>query len=243
MQAKLISGGGEETGRSGLSPIIEDYAKAIYKLQRAGGRGATVGNAALAEALGVSPGAITAMLKRLEELGLVEYEPYKGASLTDAGERVALEVVRHHRLLEAYLADVLGMPWDRVHAEAEVLEHYISEELEELIARALGDPERDPHGAPIPSRELLLIDEASVAIGDCEVGARGIFVRISDSNPEMLRYLSDLGIAPGERFEVVDRQPFGGPLAVRFAGSDVHALGGELSTAMQVKLEAGKASR
>ena len=218
------------------SQTIEDYAKAIYKLQLAGGEGAAVTNSQLAETLGVSPGAITSMLKRLEELGLIEYAPYRGASLTAKGERVALEVMRHHRLLEAYLADVLGMPWDRVHEEAEVLEHYISEDLEELIASALDDPERDPHGAPIPSRELELADEESVRLSECEPGTSGVFVRIGDSDPEMLRYLESRGIAPGDRFEVLERQPFEGPLSVRFDQRE-HAFGGALVAAMRVRLE------
>ncbi|NLT06589.1 MAG: metal-dependent transcriptional regulator [Solirubrobacterales bacterium] len=220
------------------SQVIEDYAKAIYKLERAGEAGEAVSNSALAEALGVSPGAITGMLKRLEELELIAYEPYKGASLTPAGERVALEVMRHHRLLEAYLAEVLGMPWDRVHEEAEVLEHYISEELEELIAKALGDPERDPHGAPIPSRELVLAEDSRTTLADCEPGATGRLLRVSDSDPEMLRYLAGRGIAPGDRFEVVERQPFGGPLTVRFGDAATgHALGGDLVEAMRVEVD------
>lgn len=220
----------------GHSHVIEDYAKAIYKLQLAGGEGAAVPNSALAGVLSVSPAAITSMLKRLEELELIEYAPYRGAALTPAGERVALEVMRHHRLLEAYLADVLGMPWDRVHDEAEVLEHYISEELEELIAAALGDPDRDPHGAPIPSPDLrLAADGADRVLADCEPGTRGVFVRIGDSDPAMLRYLESRGIAPGDRFEVLERQPFDGPLSVRF-GAGEHALGGALVTAMRVRV-------
>ena len=226
------------------SQVIEDYAKAIYKLERAGEHGEAVSNSALAETLGVSPGAITGMLKRLEDLGLATYEPYKGASLTPAGERVALEVMRHHRLLESYLADVLGMPWDRVHDEAEVLEHYISEELEELIAQALGDPERDPHGAPIPSRELVLAEDARTTLADCEPGATGRLLRVSDSDPEMLRYLAGRGIAPGDRFEVIERQPFGGPLTVRFGDrGEAHALGGALVEAMRVETDPGGGER
>src|SRR2546421_5566998 len=130
------------------SEAIEDYAKAIYALSRRSG--APVGTSELAQRLGVAPATATAMLKRLDGMGLVSYQPYRGATLTAAGDRVAMEVIRHHRLLEAFLSETLGMPWDRVHAEAEVLEHYISEELEALIAGQLGDPTRDPHGDPIP---------------------------------------------------------------------------------------------
>ena len=145
---------------------VEDYAKAIYGLARhAEG---PVGTSALARRLGVSPGTVTAMLKRMATAGLVEHEPYRGVRLTDAGEKVALEVMRHHRLLESYLADALGMPWDRVHAEAEVLEHYISEDLEERIATALGDPVVDPHGDPIPSRELEISTQGGTSLAELE---------------------------------------------------------------------------
>jgi DtxR family transcriptional regulator, Mn-dependent transcriptional regulator len=223
-----------QSTHSGGSPAIEDYAKAIYKISdRADG--APAGNSALAEALSVSPGAVTAMLRRMHEEGLIDYVPYEGASLREAGEKVALEVMRHHRLIETYLAEALGMPWDRVHEEAEVLEHYISEELEELMAAALDDPERDPHGDPIPSRELELAEDPGVALGDLEPGARGVFVRVSDANPEMLRYLAGRGISPGASFEVLEREPFGGPLTVSFGGH-THALSEQLTSAMRVEL-------
>ncbi|HKH15250.1 MAG TPA: metal-dependent transcriptional regulator, partial [Solirubrobacterales bacterium] len=136
------------------SEAVEDYAKAIYAL--ADRQDGPVGTSALAERLGVSPGTVTAMLKRLDELGLVRYQPYHGVTLTAAGDRVALEVIRHHRLIEAFLAEDLEMPWDRVHDEAEVLEHYISEDLERLIADKLGNPKLDPHGDPIPTPELAM---------------------------------------------------------------------------------------
>src|SRR5690242_8066084 len=161
------------------------------------------------------------MAKKLSALGLVEHVPYKGVRLTDAGQRVALEVLRHHRLLELYLAESLGVPWDRVHDEAEVLEHVLSEELEELIAAKLGHPTHDPHGDPIPSADLVIDEAPTERLADQQPGAEGRFVRVSDSDPEMLRYLADRGIAPGDAFEVVDRQPFDGPLFVRF-GADVH---------------------
>src|SRR5579863_143005 len=136
------------------SPAIDDYAKAIFALQSRGEE--PVSTSALAERLGITPGSVSAMLKKLDELGLVTHEPYRGVRLTPAGRRVALEVIRHHRLLERFLADALGMPWDRVHAEAEVLEHVLSDELEELIASKLGDPTVDPHGDPIPTRDLTI---------------------------------------------------------------------------------------
>jgi DtxR family transcriptional regulator, Mn-dependent transcriptional regulator len=223
------------SGETIRSPAIEDYAKAIYKLEARTSE--PVGNNALAERLGVTPGSTSGMVKRMGELGFVEHVPYRGVTLTDAGRRVALEVIRHHRLLELYLVESLGVPWDRVHAEAEVLEHVLSEELEELISAKLGDPTHDPHGDPIPTRDLQITEGETQALEQMERGACGTFVRISDSNPEMLRYLADRGIAPGERFEVVDRQPFGGPLFVRFAAQDeAHPLGGELARAMRVQM-------
>jgi DtxR family Mn-dependent transcriptional regulator len=159
--------------------------------------------------------------------------------LTERGAKVALEVLRHHRLLERYLAEELGVSWDRVHDEAEVLEHVLSEELEELIAAKLGNPTIDPHGDPIPTAELEIVERATVSLETLDVGATGRFVRISDSDPGMLRYLSERGIAPGDAFAVVDKQPFGGPLFARFgAGEDVHPLGGRLAAAMRVEVGA-----
>ncbi len=210
---------------------VEDYAKAIYALAQRGE--GPVGTSALAERLGVSPASVTAMLKRMHAMKLVTHEPYRGVTLTTAGEKVALEVMRHHRLLEAYLSEALGMPWDRVHDEAEVLEHYISEELEERIATALGDPNRDPHGDPIPDRELVLGDELGVALVELELGESGTFSRVSDSDPEMLRYLAEQGIRPGAKLRVTERQPFGGPLFVEVEGAR-HAIGGDLAQRMLI---------
>jgi DtxR family Mn-dependent transcriptional regulator len=144
---------GETARRVPGREAIEDYAKAIYAL--AAQRPGPVTNGELAARLGVAPGTATSMLKRLGDLGLVDYLPYRGVTLTRAGEKVALEVIRHHRLIEAYLSEALGMPEDRVHEEAEVLEHYISEDLEALIAAKLGEPSHDPHGTPIPGPDLL----------------------------------------------------------------------------------------
>jgi DtxR family Mn-dependent transcriptional regulator len=215
------------------SSAVEDYAKAIHSLQ--GSDGEDVSNNALAGRLGVSPAAASGMTKRLTHLGLVHHRPYRGVRLTPKGEQVALEVIRHHRLLELYLAESLGVPWDRVHDEAEVLEHVLSEDLEERIAEQLGDPTRDPHGDPIPTRDGRIEEVPGQALHELEPGARGTFVRVSDSDPEMLRYLSDRGIAPGATFEVEDRQPFDGPLFVRF-GAEVHALGSTLARAMWVEV-------
>jgi DtxR family transcriptional regulator, Mn-dependent transcriptional regulator len=215
------------------SQAIEDYAKAIFALESKSRE--PVSTNALAERLSLTAGSVSAMLKRLDELGLITHTPYRGVRLTPAGRRIALEVVRHHRLIELFLAEMLNMPWDRVHAEAEVLEHVLSEELEELIAAKLGDPTHDPHGDPIPTRDLTIEEGASVSLQGLEAGDRGTFTRVSDSDPEMLRFLAERGIAPGDPFEVVDKQPFDGPLFARF-GDNVHVLGGKLAKAMRVEV-------
>jgi DtxR family transcriptional regulator, Mn-dependent transcriptional regulator len=225
-----------ETKREPLSErstAVEDYAKAIYALERRGG--AAVSTNALAARLGVTAASASGMVKRLGELGLVEHRPYRGVSLTDDGRRVALEVMRHHRLLELYLVQSLGLSWDRVHEEAEVLEHVLSEELEDLIAAKLGDPTHDPHGDPIPTRELTIEERATESLQMLAAGACGTFTRISDSDPDMLRFLAQRGIAPGDELEVVEKQPFEGPLFVRF-GDQIHVLGGELARAMRVEV-------
>jgi len=212
---------------------MQDYAKAIYALEMESGTG--VSTSALAERLGVTSPSVSAMLHKLEQRGLIECEPYRGSRLTEQGRRVALEVLRHHRLLETFLSRELGVPWDRVHDEAEVLEHVISEDLEQRIAAKLGDPLRDPHGDPIPRPDLRLDDLPTQALSDVPVGACGRFVRISDANPDMLRYLDELGIALGDPFQVVATPRFGGPLTVRF-GQQIHMLGGELAAAMRVEV-------
>jgi len=221
-----------------VSSAVQDYAKAIYSLEQRCDGGAVSTNA-LAERLGVSAASASSMVKKLDGLGIVEHVPYRGVVLTERGMNVALEVLRHHRLLERFLAEELGVPWDRVHDEAEVLEHVLSEELEELIAAKLGHPTIDPHGDPIPTADLKIVEPATVAMDGLEVGDRGRFVRVSDSDPEMLRYLGARGIAPGEAFEIVDKQPFGGPIFARFgAAGEAHPLGGRLAAAMRVEVGA-----
>jgi DtxR family Mn-dependent transcriptional regulator len=213
-----------------ISQAVQDYAKAIWSLQRR--EEGPVSTSALAERLAVSPASASAMVKRLGELGLVRREPYHGVRLTRAGERVALEVLRHHRLLELYLAEALGMPWDRVHDEAEVLEHAISPELSELIAQKLGNPTVDPHGDPIPGPDGEVEEEPTRALADLEPGESGVFTRVSDSDPELLRYLSERGIAPGDSVEVIAKEPFGGPVTVDFAGQE-QMLGGSVLRAIR----------
>jgi len=212
---------------------IEDYAKAIYALGLRGD--GWVSTNALADRLGVTPASVSAMVKRLADRGLAEHVPYRGVALTSEGRRVALEVLRHHRLLELYLSEHLGVPWDRVHEEAEALEHVLSEYLESRIAAKLGDPTHDPHGDPIPDVRLNIDEGETRALSACEPGAQGTFARVSDSDPAMLRYLDERGVRLGDELEVVDRQPFGGPLTVR-VGDRLHTLGGRLADAMRVEL-------
>lgn len=212
------------------SPAVEDYLKAIYTLTHGTETAATND---IAARLGVSTGSVSAMLGKLTENGLVERERYRGAALTAEGRTAALRVVRRHRLIELFLAQSLGMPWEELHDEAEILEHVVSDRLIDLIAEKLGDPLFDPHGDPIPSRDLTIEPMQSVSLAALEAGDQGVFVRVSDSNPEMLRFLSDQGIGIGDRVEMVGRQPFDGPVVVRIAGRE-HALGLMLARAMRI---------
>lgn len=222
------------TKESERSPAIEDYSKAIYTLETRTDE--PVSTNALAERLELTTGSVSGMLKKLEELGLISHVPYRGVRLTPEGRRLALEVIRHHRLLELYLAEALQMPWDRVHDEAEVLEHVLSEDLEQLIAAKLGNPTVDPHGDPIPSAELELEEHPTRSLESLVPGDEGTFVRVSDADPEMLRYLAQQGILPGGRIHVLERQPFGGPLLVSVDGHE-HAIGGQLASAMRVEVD------
>ena len=217
------------------SDAIENYAKAIYAIAlRTGG---PVSTNDLADRLSVTPASVSAMVKKLADRNLVEHVPYRGVQLTDDGEKVALEVLRHHRLLELYLAEHLGVPWDRVHDEAEALEHVISEDLEARIAAKLGHPTHDPHGDPIPDADLRIEEGETRSLAELQPGDRGEFVRVSDTDPEKLRYLDERGVRLGDSFEVIERQPFGGPLTVRF-GETSQVLGGALAAAMRVEVDA-----
>ncbi len=228
---------GENGGHNGgathglPTAAVEDYAKAIYSLTGWGPETASTND--LAARLGVKPGSVSAMIKKLDEAGLVERVPYHGVRLTADGTRVALAVLRRHRLLELFLAEVLDVPWERVHDEAEVLEHALSEDLTELISTKLGDPSFDPHGDPIPTRELSLEETSTENLASMAPGDRASFVRVSDSNPDMLTYLSDCGISVGDQFEMVERQPFDGPVSIRI-GDQTHVLGLTLAEAMRV---------
>lgn len=217
-----------------ISSHVQDYAKAVYALETR--QGHAVSTTDLAERLGVTPGSVSGMMRKLAELGLVEHEPYRGVRLTSQGRRVALEVLRHHRLIELFLSRELGMSWDQVHAEAEVLEHVLSEGLEQVIAERLGNPTLDPHGDPIPTAAFEIDEGESYSLDELHDGAGGRFVRVSDSDPEMLRYLVEQGVSLGDRLDVIGRQPFGGPVFVRVGEREL-ALGGRLAKAMRIDLD------
>jgi DtxR family Mn-dependent transcriptional regulator len=214
-----------ETSPPELSATVQDYLKAIYALEAAGERATT---SALADRMGVSAPSATAMTKRLADLGLVERAPYRGVVLTDTGRRGALEVLRHHRLLERYLVDRLGLSLDEVHAEAELLEHALSEELEARIDAELGYPTYDPHGDPIPDRELRVEPARGRSLLDLEPGSAATVARVPDGDAELLRYLRELALVPGLDAEVVSFAPFGGPVTVR-TDTGEHAISRELA--------------
>lgn len=180
-----------------------------------------IGTNALAERLGVTAGAVTSTLKRMGAVGLVDHQPYHGASLTTTGRELALGVLRNHRLLETFLNQELGMSWDRVHAEAEILEHHISTEVGERLASALGDPQVDPHGDPIPNRDLALAESStSIALADLPAGEPATVLRVSDSSPELLRLLEQVGISIGTELEVKSREQFGDLVRLRLGSRD-----------------------
>jgi len=216
--------------RRSVSHVVEDYLKAIYRLEQREGRATT--NALAAERGVVAP-TVTAMIKRLQAMRLVQYTRYHGVALTPGGRRMALEVIRHHRLLELYLVEVLGQPWDQVHAEADRLEHVISEDLEERIAAQLGYPETDPHGDPIPSREGEVCDPPGLPLPELEEGTGAIIQRVADQDPAKLRYLATLGLFPGVRVTLVEKAPFGGPVSLA-VGDARCTLGVELARGIHV---------
>lgn len=219
--------------RSIISHAMEDYLKAIYKLQE---RSEQVPTSALAESMGITPASVTNMCKKLAELNLLEYEPYQGVKFTPTGYKLALEIVRHHRLIELYLAEALGVPWDQVHEEAEKLEHVISEDLEERMATALGDPQFDPHGAPIPSRSGNVTRPDSGRLVDMAVGDKLVVVEVDDDDPKLLRYLGEMGIYPGTEIQLIGYAPFDGPLTFNI-GDSQHNLGYQAAKSILVALQ------
>lgn len=202
-----------------VTHAMEDYLKAIYRLAQDDGRG-PVTTQRLAEELGFTGPSVTNMVKRLDELKLLVHNRYHGVTLTPAGEQVALEVVRHHRLLELYLLEALGYDWDEVHAEAERLEHHVSDQFEQRMEAALGYPQFDPHGDPIPTRDGEVPEVRDRLLADCEAGFHGTISRVSDRDPNLLRHLTSLGIKPGVAVSVIEHMPFDGPLRVRVAETE-----------------------
>lgn len=220
-----------------LSHAIEDYLKAIYELEQHEER---VSTNALAERLGFAPASITGMLKKLANYQppLVDYARHRGVQLTPAGEKIALEIVRHHRLIELYLVQALGYSWDEVHEEADRLEHVISEEFEARIAAYLGDPSHDPHGHPIPAKDATSIGElAGIPLSALSEGQSGQIVRVADKDPAILRYLAELGMTPNVQVRVVTKAPFDGPLHVQVGDSPPHALGLTVTRSVFVVLD------
>ncbi len=208
-----------------LSVAIQDYLKEIYKLHAGGERATTT---AIAKRMGVAPSSVTSMLKKLAALGLAEHAPYRGVELSEAGNKIALEVIRHHRLLEQYLAETLGLGIDAVHAEADRLEHVISEELEARIDEQLGYPTHDPHGDPIPDAGLNVDRTALRSLEALVPGEEATVRRIPDGDAELIRYLAGLLLVPGRKVTMRRSEPFGGPLTVDVAGSE-HAISRELA--------------
>jgi len=202
------------------SQAIEDYLRAIYELQCAEGQ---VGTNLLAERLGVTPASVTGMLKKLAEMKLVIHEPYQGVRLTKAGQKIALEVLRHHRLVERFLAEALGVPWDRVHEEAHKIEHVISEDLEERMDAMLGYPTTDPHGSPIPRPDGTIDESANTRLAELETGQSAVVAEVSDHDSTLLRYLGDLGLYPDTAVSVMAVAPLDGLMTVR-VGNKQHAL-------------------
>jgi len=212
---------------------VQDYLKTIYKLRDAEG---LVSPSAIAQRLEVSPAAVSKMMKRLAELNLVRADGGHRVTLTPGGEKIALEVIRHHRLLETYLMEALGYTWDQVDVEAEKLEHHISEEFEDRIDAFLGYPTHDPHGDPIPTKDGHLELVRHVTLTEVQPGQEAVIRRVADGDPGLLRYLGRLGFYPNTSLVMLSREPYGGPLRVRVSGVE-HAVGRELADRVFVSLK------
>ncbi len=214
-----------------LTAPVEDYLKAIYELEQRHGAAATTD---VAQALAVAPASVTGMIRRLASQGFLDHVPYRGVQLTDLGRRAALRTIRRHRILESYLTAVLGYPWDRVHDEAERLEHAASDDLIERMAAALGHPDADPHGAPIPTAEGQVDERRHRTLADLAIGETTRMVRVSDKNPSLLRYLAEIALQPGVEVTLVARAPFDGPITLRI-GADEPIVGPNLAAQVLVE--------
>jgi DtxR family Mn-dependent transcriptional regulator len=222
-----------------LTGPVEDYLKAIYELERSGEPAETN---AIAQRLAIAPASVSGMIRRLADQGLIAHERYRGARLTAAGRRAALQTLRRHRVIEAYLTSALGYSWDRVHDEAERLEHAASDELIDRMAAAIGQPATDPHGAPIPTREGTLKERSLVPLAALDAGDTARVERVSDRNAERLRYLAELGIVPGAIVKIIAREPFDGPIAILVQDAS-RTIGSTLASQILVALASTKRSR
>ena len=209
-----------------LTQPVEDYLKAIYAIGKGSGPAATN---EIAQRLALAPASVSGMVRRLADQGLLAYERYHGVKLTETGRRAALRTLRRHRVIEAYLSRALGFPWDRVHDEAERLEHAVSDELVDRMAATIGEPIVDPHGAPIPTRDGAVDETEHTSLAELAVGASGVVARVTDEDPEMLRYLGELAIRPGKRITVKARAPFDGPITL-IVGKEELSIGPALAT-------------
>jgi DtxR family Mn-dependent transcriptional regulator len=241
-----VSGAREETATKPaatepLSAPVEDYLKAIYTIGR--GTGAAATNE-IAQRLALAPASVSGMVRRLADQGLLAYERYHGVKLTETGRRAALRTLRRHRVIEAYLAQALDYPWDRVHAEAERLEHAASDELVDRMAATMGEPEVDPHGAPIPTRDGAVDETEYTSLAELAVDTPGMVVRVADEDPAMLRYLAELSVVPGKRVTVKSRAPYGGPITLVVGRAEISvgpALAAHVLTApVTAKAAAGR---
>ncbi|MCZ6632790.1 MAG: metal-dependent transcriptional regulator [bacterium] len=217
-----------------IGQAAQDYLKVIYKLQKGREPRTSVNTSTIAEQMDVAAASTTNMVKKLAEMKLLQHTPYQGVKLTDAGEKIALEIIRHHRLLELYLSEALGYGWDEVDAEADRLEHVISEEFEDRIDKMLGHPTIDPHGDPIPTKDGNIAKGDYWQLSQVESGQTVVIRQVNDQSSEMLRYLESLGLKPKVTVEVLDRAPFNGPLQVRVGEGKEVALGLEVADQVYV---------
>ena len=225
---RLESAPGEEDSLTGP---VEDYLKAIYEI----GRGSvSVATNDIAQRLSLTAASVSGMVKRLADQGLLSYERYRGVMLTDTGRRAALRTIRRHRVIESYLSHALDYPWDRVHDEAERLEHAASDELVNRMASAIGEPVVDPHGAPIPSRDGLMDETDYLSLSELGAGFGARVVQVSDDDPEMLRYLGELAIVPGAEVIILSKAPYEGPITLRVAGTKI-SIGPALAAQVMVE--------
>ncbi len=220
-----------------ITYAMEDYLKTIYLLQKDQEK---VSTTAIAQQMNVSAASVTGMIRKLGSMGLLNYTSYQGVELTKGGKKIAQEIIRHHRLLELYLVEIMGFTWDKVHDEADKLEHVISEEFEEKMSEALGHPTTDPHGHAIPAKDGALQEVAHETLVEVDAGSSATVQHVNDSNPDMLRYLDQLGILPGTVVQVVAKEPFNGPLRLRIDQTE-HFVGREVAGNVFVEVSRKKA--